>query len=73
MFDCKSCELLKNENSFLREQVKALQDRLMALADTNAYKAVTAKPLENNSAYFGGGDDDVISYNEYGERIIVKM
>ena len=73
MFDCKSCELLKNENSFLREQVKALQDRLMALADTSAFRAVTNKPVEMNSAYFGGGDDDMIAYNEYGERVIVKI
>jgi hypothetical protein len=73
MFHCKKCEIYKAEVAYLREMNKSLQDRLMALADAKAYGAVSA-PLftEDPKGYFGT-DDEVVEYNEYGQKITVKI
>ena len=62
---------LEGENAFLREQVKELQDKLMALADTRAY--LSTRMQENTGGdkdeYYGGEGDTYVGYNDYGELI----
>ncbi len=71
MFPCSGCKLLKDEVVYLREQVKQLQDRLMALADAKAYGAVSfSRPAGGD--YYGNGEDKTIEINEYGEQVLVK-
>lgn len=71
MFKCEKCETLEKEVAFLREANAKLVDRIMALADAKAYSAVTTS-VEKGSDYFGGGEDEQIAFNEYGQRILVK-
>lgn len=71
MFKCAKCETLERENQFLRDQNEKLLDRCMALADARAYAAVRVVPEDDNT-FYGGGDDEMIDYNEYGQKVIVK-
>lgn len=70
MFKCSKCEALQDENKFLREQMKALTDRLMAIASPQAYGAIYA-PIASNE-FYGGDEDEMIAYSPYGEKITVK-
>jgi hypothetical protein len=71
MFKCEKCETLEKEVAFLRDTNAKLVDRIMALADAKAYSAVNSSVVEGKD-YFGGGDDEMIAYNEYGQKILVK-
>ena len=70
MFKCDKCEILKGEVMFLRDQVKSLQDRLLAMADAKAYGAVHAPSVEGSSEFYGT-NDLIEAYNEYGEKILI--
>lgn len=72
MFNCDKCEIYKAEVAYLREMNKSLQDRLMALADAKAYGAVSTV-FEGNPKEYYGTDDEVIEYNEYGQKVTVKL
>jgi hypothetical protein len=72
MFKCDRCTALQSEVEHLRAQNKDLLDRCMALADARAFAAVRCDPVESPE-YFGGGDDDLIAYDEFGQRVIVKQ
>lgn len=73
MFDCKSCKTLEQEVKFLREQVKAMTDRLVVLANPLALQALNPTMQIAPEDFYGtSSQDEVISYNEYGEKILVK-
>jgi len=71
MFKCSKCEVLEKEVAFLRDTNAKLVDRIIALSNMQVYGAVTAS-VDGGKDYFGGGDDEVITYDEYGQRMITK-
>lgn len=71
MFKCKECKLLQEEVTYLRQENAKLLDRVVALADAKAYHAVVSPSAPDGECY-GGDDDSIYSYNEFGERITIK-
>lgn len=71
MFNCDKCEILKAEVAYLRQLNTTLTDRLVALADAKAYGAVTTVFEGDPKDYYGAGDE-VVTYNDYGEKVMVK-
>jgi len=68
MFKCEKCRIYQDEIKHLREETAKLLDRIILLTDLNAYGAVhQPKP---DPSYFGGGNDDEITFDEYGQKII---
>lgn len=72
MFKCQSCLALKDEVKFLREQVRALNDRLVALTNVSAYQAVTMPTDEDPNDYFGNGNDEFISFDDMGQKMLLR-
>lgn len=73
MFKCRKCEALQAEIAFLRTQNRELTDRIMALADTRAYAAVNlGAGRVNPKEYYGNDEDEIISHDQFGQRILVK-
>lgn len=73
MFKCRTCKTLTNEVAFLREQVKSMTDRLVALANPAALQALGfSQRLEENDFYGTSEQDEVIEYDNYGQRILTK-
>lgn len=73
MFECKSCETLKGEVVFLREQLKAMTDRLVALTNPLALQVVNPLvQLAPEDFYGTSSQDEVISYDVYGQRMFSK-
>lgn len=70
MFKCSKCEAQENEISFLREEIRRLTDRLIAMANPIAYQAVNQSGRDS-SEFYGFDTDEMISYNEFGQKIIV--
>lgn len=66
MFNCKKCLTLESEVLFLREQVKSLGDRVLALTNPIALAAVTADSDDGEDLY-------VEQYTQFGEKILVKQ
>lgn len=69
MFKCSKCEAHESEVHFLREQIKALTDRLVAISSPYAYQAVHQPQIDLSQFY--GGDDEVIEYAANGQKVIV--
>ena len=69
MFKRSKCELLERENTHLREQNEKLLDRCMALADARAFAAVRVSPVDDDT-FYGGGKDEFIEHDQYGQRVI---
>jgi len=73
MFECKSCETLKGEVVFLREQLKAMTDRLVALANPLALQAVNPLVQIAPDDFYGtSSQDEVIQYDVYGQKMFSK-
>ena len=70
--EAKLIDRLESENAFLREQVKELQDKLMALADTRAYLSQAREDKTNSKDYYGGEGDIYVEHNQWGEPIWVE-
>lgn len=68
MVRCQKCEVLSEEIKFLRQQNKSLTDRLAMIA----YPAGFAGRQYNASDYVGGGGDQYVGYDEYGQRVILE-
>lgn len=65
MFKCKGCKVLEESLHFERNRTQELQDKLMALANPEAYCLTNPSPqLEEDREY--------IDYDEYGQVIYVK-
>lgn len=72
MFDCKTCKILAEQNEFLREQVKTLTDKVLALANPQALALARYEP-ENSSQFYGSSDEDVLmAYDEFGQQTVVE-
>lgn len=72
MLNCKKCKALEEALAFERARNSNLLDRLMALANPSAYQAVKYEPSANPEEFYGSSDDLVESFNEFGERILIK-
>lgn len=73
MFDCKTCETLSDEVKFLREQLKAMTDRLVALTNPLALQVLSPLPQYNPDDFHGTSQmDEMIEYDDYGQRILKK-
>lgn len=70
MFKCIKCEALMDENKFLREQTRALTNQIIALSNPQTYGILN--PIAPSDEFYGGENDEMVTYNEYGEKIIVK-
>ena len=71
MFSCEKCKTLEGEVAHLREQNSKLMDRLVALVDARAYGAIHTE-LMPSKEYFGGGDDEILEFNELGQEVARK-
>ena len=65
MFDCQKCSLLKEVLEYEREKNRQLLDRLLGPSQASVPKGFDPKD------YYGGGNDEMIEYDEYGQKIIV--
>ena len=73
MFRCKKCEALESEVGFLRLRNKELTDRLLAVANPMAFEAVRYQDSTKSDDYYGGvKGDQYISYDEFGQKILVE-
>lgn len=73
MFSCSKCVLLQEEIKFLRETNQKLTDRLIAMANPQAYAAVQFNPQGfDPSEFYGGEHDEMVGHNELGQKIIYK-
>lgn len=72
MFDCKNCKTLEDEVKFLRAQLSSMTDRLVAIASPGALQAVNQSQFVADDFYGTSSQDEVISYNNYGEKVLVK-
>lgn len=78
MFDCKKCEVLTSEVKSLREMVSKLQeqngkltDRLIAITAPEALVMMREEKPYNPSDYYGNDDDEMVTYDEFGQRVVV--
>lgn len=71
MMGCKTCEALSEEVKFLREQLKSMTDRLVALTSPMAFQAVTNTIGDPEDFYGSSTQDQFVSYDEHGERILL--
>lgn len=74
MFDCKNCKTLEKEVEFLRSQLSAMTDRLVALANPLALQAVSqgVGGIDPEEYYGTSSQDEVFAYDEFGQRILSK-
>lgn len=73
MFRCKHCKTLQDALSYERARTKELMNRLMALTKPESLSAVQfAGQPTNSSEYYGGPDDEFVTYNEFGEQVLKK-
>lgn len=71
MFECKACEAKDDEIRFLREQNKALTDKVTAIADIRAFEAV--KFDRSDTDYYGSSPDDCyVGYDDMGRSVLMK-
>lgn len=67
MFKCSTCNILKEEVLWLREQNKNLADRLLAVSNPHALAAF--RPDGDLSQYYGSSDrDQVLGTDEFGQQ-----
>jgi len=66
---CPKCQTLESEVAFLREELKRLTDRLLAVTQPQAYQAIHY-PAMNQEDTYGSDEDDIIEYGIYGQRLI---
>ncbi len=72
MFDCKTCKILAEQNEFLREQVKLLTDKVLALANPQALALSRYEPFRSQDEFYGSSNDDVtLAYDEFGQQTVV--
>lgn len=71
MFKCEKCKALEAEVKFLREQNTKLTDRLSAIADARAF-VMAGQPASSSGDYYGSGDDELVAYSDWGEKIVCK-
>lgn len=69
MFKCTKCEALGEEVLFLRQEIKGLMDRLLALTNPEAYQAIRCAPIDPKDCY-GSDDDEMIEYGLNGQKIL---
>ncbi len=77
MFDCKKCESLEAEVAHLRGQASTLQEQIGKLVDrllavTAPHALVDWNPIKPSDPkdYYGGGDDEMIEYDEFGQAFV---
>lgn len=70
MFECKHCQLLKNLLDDERVRNHELQTQLLMFVRANLHKPVTVAMADESEYY--GVDDDMVEYNEFGDKIVVK-
>lgn len=71
MFSCSKCSVMESEVKFLREEVRRLLDRLLAVTNPYAYQAVQS-PLVPPEDCYGSSTDEMIEYDPItGQRILV--
>lgn len=68
--DCKTCALLKDLLDEERGKSAALQRELLSLVKARLYQP-TVVQASNDSDYYGV-DDEMVEYNEFGDKVIVK-
>lgn len=73
---CKLCQKMDAQltaaNVHIQKLIEAnerLSDKILALADARAYQAVHYDP-PNPEDYYGGPQDEIISYDEHGGEVI---
>lgn len=71
MFKCQKCEAYEAEIAFLRDTNSKLTDRLVAVANPVAYQAVNPQEFDPKD-YYGNEHDEMIDFDEFGQKIIVK-
>lgn len=70
MFKCEKCKAYESEIAFLREQVKLLSEKVVALADTKAYGAIQMGRKPYVADEYFGSNDEVVEFNEFGEKVV---
>ena len=72
MFDkgCKTCALLITLLDEERGKSAALQQELLSLVKAKLHSAPVVQ-FANDSDYYGV-DDEMVEYNEFGDKVIVK-
>lgn len=71
MFNCSKCEALHEEVVFLRDQLKTMTDRLVALTDPRAYEAVHPGTYKAEEYYGSSTADQYVGYDEHGEKVLL--
>lgn len=69
MVRCQKCEVLSEEIKFLRGQVKTLTDRLSMIAYPGGF---VAGKFTSSDYVGGGGGDQYVGYDEYGQRVLME-
>jgi hypothetical protein len=71
--ECQKCLHLESEVNYLRDQVKRLTDRVIALAAPSVYDRIDSAP-NPSASYFGDGKGDQYKvYDEYGQAFLVEQ
>lgn len=68
MFECRTCTAHENEILFLREQIKSLSDRLLALTNPHALAALRHEEGDVQQYYGSSTDDKVLAFDEFGQQ-----
>lgn len=72
MFKCAKCEAHEDEIEYLRGQIKTMTDRLVALANLQAFQAVSFE-RGNASEFYGGGEgDQYVGYDKFGAKVLLE-
>ena len=66
---CLKCKTLESEVLFLREEVRRLSDRLLAVTQPLAYQAIQFPNMHPEDCY-GSDTDEMIDYGQMGQKVI---
>lgn len=70
MFECAKCHAHEDEIKFLREQVKTLTDKVLALASPATYSMIAGSTAADG--FFGDGKDQYVGFDTFGQRILMQ-
>lgn len=71
MFNCKGCELLRDEVKHLREVNQKLTDRIVAITSPSAYGAINQDGYNPND-YYGSDGDEFVEYDQFGQKVLCR-
>jgi len=70
MFKCENCQILSKLLQDVTDTNAKLHEELVSLVKSHLHKPVFFQ--SGDDAEYYGVDDEMVAYNEFGEKVIVK-